>query len=193
MPILTRKFFNRDTLIVARELLGKKLIREKDGRILSGMIVETEAYIGSYDTACHASKGQTPRNSVMFGMSGIAYIYFVYGMHYMFNVVTESENNPCAVLIRSILPIDGQEFMEKLRNKRGKELSNGPAKLTSAMAIDKSLNGLDLTEGKMLWIEDYKTISDNKICTGPRIGIQYAALKDREAPWRFWADKESLS
>ncbi len=185
MSVLTRDFFNRNTLIVARELLGKLLIRELDGNILSGMIIETEAYIGTDDTACHASKGKTPRNSVMFGRAGIAYIYFVYGMHYMFNVVTEAENHPCAVLIRAIYPIEGQEMMKKFRNNIGKHLTDGPAKLTRALAIDKSFNGWDITRDRTLRIEEFKNFPDSEICTGPRIGIQYAAPKDREALWRF--------
>jgi len=185
MGILTRSFFEQDTLTVARELLGKKLVRSLDGQILSGMIVETEAYIGTTDTACHASKGKTPRNAVMFGKAGIAYIYFVYGMHYMLNVVTEAEDNPCAVLIRAIMPVEGRADMEIRRKRSGKNLTDGPAKVCQAMGIDKGLNGWDLTRGEFLRIEEYQIISSERIHRSPRIGINYAAQKVKDAFWRF--------
>jgi DNA-3-methyladenine glycosylase len=189
MKVLDDNFYNRDTITVARELLGTKLLREFKGSILSGIIAETEAYVGKNDSACHASKGRTPRNSVMFGPAGVAYIYFVYGMHYMLNIVTEQEDNPCAVLIRAITPINGLAQMENLRGKIGKDLSNGPAKLCQAMAIDKSLNGWDLTKGQSLWLESHKKVFAESINTGPRIGINYATPADRDAPWRFWLMK----
>ena len=186
MPVLKQSFFDRDTLTVARELIGQKLVRQFNDVIVSGMIVEVEAYIGQNDSACHASKGKTPRNIVMFGPAGIAYVYLVYGMHYMLNIVTESIDSPCAVLLRAIKPIDGQDQMERLRMKNGKDMTNGPAKLCRAMAIDKTLNGWDVTRGEKLWLEAYRTYPDKSICRGPRIGINYAKLKDRQAPWRFW-------
>jgi DNA-3-methyladenine glycosylase len=185
MEILNRKFYHRETLRVARELLGKKLVRRVNGLELSGMIVETEAYCGSEDSACHAHRGKTPRNAVMFGKPGHAYVYFTYGMHYMLNLVTEEEENPCAVLIRAIEPLDGIEAMEARRKKKGVELTNGPAKLCQALSIDKSLNGWDLTTGKELWVEEYKKIPGSKIITTPRIGIDYAREQDRNALWRF--------
>ena len=186
MTALKQNFFDRDTLTVARELIGQKVVRKFNDVIISGMIVETEAYIGRDDSACHASGGKTPRNIVMFGPAGVAYIYLVYGMHYMLNVVTESTDNPCAVLLRAIKPIDGRDQMERLRIKHGKDLTNGPAKLCQAMAIDKTLNDWNITRGEKLWFETYRTYSDESICCGPRIGIKYAKLKDRQAPWRFW-------
>jgi DNA-3-methyladenine glycosylase len=185
MNILARKFYHRDTLRVARELLGKKLVRRINGLDLSGMIAETEAYCGSEDSACHAHRGKTQRNSVMFGKPGYAYIYFTYGMHYMLNLVTEEEDNPCAVLIRAIEPITGVEEMESRRKRKGAHLTNGPAKLCQALSIDKSLNGWDLTCGSKLWVEDYKKITAKSIIATPRIGIDYAHKKDREALWRF--------
>jgi DNA-3-methyladenine glycosylase len=185
MAILTRSFFEQDTLMAARELLGKKLVRELDGQRLSGMIIETEAYIGTTDTACHASKGKTPRNAVMFGKAGIAYIYFVYGMHYMLNMVTEAEDNPCAVLIRAIMPLEGKSTMEMRRKRTGKNLTDGPAKVCQAMGIDKALNSWDLTRGEKLWLEEYQVISSDRIRRTPRIGINYAAQKDKDALWRF--------
>ena len=185
MSILDRKFYHRDTLCVARDLLGKKLVRQINGLELAGMIVETEAYCGRADSACHAHRGKTLRNAVMFGKPGHAYVYFTYGMHYMLNLVTEDEEQPCAVLIRAILPLSGIEEMEARRKRKGTELTNGPAKLCQALSIDKSLNGWDLTLGHELWVEDYKKIPDSKIITTPRIGIDYAHQKDREALWRF--------
>ena len=190
MSILDRKFYHRDTLCVARDLLGKKLVRQINGLELAGMIVETEAYCGRADSACHAHRGKTLRNAVMFGKPGHAYVYFTYGMHYMLNLVTEDEEQPCAVLIRAILPLSGIEEMEARRKKKGSELTNGPAKLCQALSIDKSLNCWDLTLGRELWVEDYKKIPDSKIITTPRIGIDYAYKKDREALWRFLIKKD---
>jgi DNA-3-methyladenine glycosylase len=185
MIILERKFYHRDTLRVARELLGKKLVRQINGFELSGVIVETEAYSGGEDSACHAHRGKTPRNAVMFGEPGHAYVYFTYGMHYMLNLVTEAAENPCAVLIRAVLPLTGIEQMEDHRKRKGADLTNGPAKLCQALSIDKSLNGWDLTCGKELWVEDYKKIPAKSIITTPRIGIDYSKKKDRDALWRF--------
>ena len=185
MVILSRKFYARDTLKVARALLGKKLVRRINGSGLTGMIVETEAYCGEADSACHAHRGKTPRNTVMFGKPGHAYIYFTYGMHYMLNLVTEAEGNPCAVLIRAVLPLTGIAEMEARRKRHGMELTNGPAKLCQAFGIDKSLNGWDLTCGKELWIENYKSIPDKSVLTTPRIGIDYAKKEHREALWRY--------
>jgi DNA-3-methyladenine glycosylase len=192
MKILERKFFEHQTLLVARDLLGKKLVRTYRGHTLSGMVVETEAYVGTADSACHAFKGKTPRNQIMFGQAGIAYVYFTYGLHYLLNVVTETENNPCAVLFRAILPLKGRHQMKKLRGKGGKGLTDGPAKLCQALAIDVSFKGWDLTRGQKLWLENYKIIPDDFICSGPRIGINYAAPKDREASRRFWVREEFI-
>jgi DNA-3-methyladenine glycosylase len=185
MSILDRKFYRCDTLQVARALLGKKLMRQINGFELSGMIVETEAYCGEADSACHAHRGKTPRNVVMFGEPGHAYVYFTYGMHYMLNLVTEAKGRPCAVLIRAVVPLDGIEEMEARRKRKGAELTNGPAKLCQALSIDKSLNGWDLNRGNELWVEDYKKIPAKSIIATPRIGIDYAKKEHRDAPWRF--------
>jgi DNA-3-methyladenine glycosylase len=193
MLILPRNFYERDTIKVARALLGKKLVRRFNGVDLSGMIVETEAYCGEADSACHAHRGKTPRNAVMFGHSGHAYVYFTYGMHYMLNLVTEEEGNPCAVLIRAVWPLDGIEEMAARRKKKGAELTNGPAKLCQALGIDKSLNGWDLTSGKELWVEDYKKIPAKSVITTPRIGIDYAREEHRAALWRFLVKTDKLS
>ena len=185
MTILNKTFYEIDTLKVARALIGKKLVRQIDRRQLSGMIVETEAYCGEEDSACHAHRGKTKRNSVMFGPPGHAYVYFTYGMHYLLNMVTEAEGKPCAVLIRALLPIAGLEEMEARRKRKGSELTNGPAKLCQALEIDKSLNGWNLTAGDQLWVEDYKNIPAKLITVTPRIGINYATEQHRKALWRF--------
>jgi DNA-3-methyladenine glycosylase len=190
MGILKKDFYHRDTIQVAKDLLGKKLVRRQKGRILSGMIVETEAYLSRSDSASHAYKGQTPRNSVMFGPAGRAYVYFIYGMHYMFNVVTEEKGSPGAVLIRAVEPLNGLHRMQARRKKIGRDLTNGPAKLCQAMAIDKFLNGWDLTCGKTLWLEAYKAMPDTCVIRGPRIGIDYAEPRDRQANLRFLVDKD---
>jgi DNA-3-methyladenine glycosylase len=190
MNILKHSFYARDTLAVAGALLGKKLVRKTSGNMLSGLICETEAYLGSMDSASHAFKGKTPRNRVMFGRAGRAYVYFVYGMHYLLNVVTEEEENPCAILIRAIVPLDGIERMQRYRGRGGKDLTDGPAKLCQALVIDKSLNGWDLTAGKKLWVEDQPSIPGRFKKKGPRIGIDYAKPADRRAARRFWVEEK---
>jgi DNA-3-methyladenine glycosylase len=185
MAALTRNFYARDTLQVARDLLGAKLVHSVRDIKLSAMITETEAYCGQEDSACHAHRGKTPRNAVMFGHPGHAYIYFTYGLYYMLNLVTEKKDSPCAVLIRAVSPLAGIAEMEARRRKKGAELTNGPAKLCQALGIDKSLNGWDLTLGQKLWVEDYKTIPAQMITSTPRIGIDYAKKEHREALWRF--------
>ena len=124
----------------------------------------------------------------MYGAPGIAYVYFVYGMHYMLNVVTEAEGKAAAVLIRAVVPIAGLSIMEQLRGGKGKDLAGGPAKLCQALAIDRTFNGWDLTLGQKLWIENNRSVPHELVRRGPRIGIQYASPQDREAPWRFWID-----
>lgn len=141
---LPRRFYDRDTLLVARELLGKRLVRVLRGKRLSGIIVETEAYIGEEDKASHAARGRTLRNQVMYGPPGHAYIYFVYGMHYCLNVVAEREGFAAAVLLRALVPQEGDEDMLRRRSGRKDTLADGPAKLCQALAIDRRLNGMDL-------------------------------------------------
>ena len=185
-------FYAGDTLLVSRALLGKKLVRKYSGNILSGLICETEAYLGSVDSASHAFRGKTARNSVMFGRAGRAYVYFVYGMHYLLNVVTEEEENPCAILIRAIVPLEGLKHMQRYRGRGGKDLTDGPAKLCQALAIDKALNGWDLTVGKKLWVEDRPSIPERSIKKGPMIGIDYAKPADRRAARRFWVEEKFM-
>ncbi|GAG98268.1 unnamed protein product, partial [marine sediment metagenome] len=180
------------TVRVARALLGTQLVRDVKGQQLRGMVVETEAYVGNEDSACHASKGKTPRNAVMFGPAGISYVYFVYGMHFMFNVVTEKKGNPCAVLLRGLFPLEGVEEMVRRRGRTGRELANGPAKLCQAMGIDCSLNEMDVVRGDELWFEEYRPVCEKDIFCGPRIGIDYADPSDREEPWRFWLENPEV-
>jgi DNA-3-methyladenine glycosylase len=184
MKVLDQPFYRRPTLVVARELLGKKLVRERNGTELSGIIIETEAYLGQKDSACHAYRGRTPRNAVMFGPPGHAYVYFTYGMHFLLNLVTEEEGHPCAVLIRALEPLAGIDEMRTLR-RRPKALTDGPAKLCQALAIDKTFNGWDVTKGEKLWVEKKRNVPASRVITTPRIGIDYAAPQHRNAPWRF--------
>lgn len=184
---LHRPFYSRPTLEVASDLLGKVLVRRLNGRELRGKIVETEAYIGSEDLACHASRGHTPRTAVMFGLPGHAYVYMIYGFYFCLNVVTERKGYPAAVLIRAIEPLDNVELMRQLRNnpQRDTNIASGPGKLCRAMSIDKSLNGENLF-GTKLWIED-RNIDPGPIGTSPRVGIDYAG-EYKDKPWRFYID-----
>ncbi len=169
--ILPRRYFNRSTVAVARSLIGKYLVRVIDGRMLAGKIIEVEAYVGSEDKACHASKGRTQRTEVMFGPAGAAYVYLIYGMHHCLNVVTEREECPSAVLIRAV-EIDGK-------------LIDGPGRLCRAMQIDRSLNRADLTVGESLWFEDRgASVKKGNVGAHPRIGVDYAGEWAKKL-WRF--------
>ncbi len=150
------------------------------------MIVETEAYIGEDDLACHASKGRTLRTEVMFGEPGYAYVFVVYGFHCCLNAVTEPDGYPAAVLIRAIEPLEGLEMMRKNRHRasRDTDIGSGPAKLCQAMAVDKSMNDVSL-EGDSLWIED-RSLDPGQIVASSRIGVDYAGAY-RNKPWRFFA------
>jgi len=182
MKPLPRRFYTRETLTVAEELLGKKLVRHSNNARLVGKIVEVEAYRGSDDPGSHAYRGMTPRNRLMFGKGGFAYVYFTYGMHYCFNVVTERQNAPGAVLIRALEPLNGIETMRKNRgNKNLLNLANGPAKLTEAMNITKKQNGLDLTRSKELFICESEVKENFEFVSAKRIGIKIGMDK----PWRF--------
>ena len=182
-PPLPREFYNRPTLTVAREMIGARLVRVLDGIRLVGLITETEAYIGEEDLACHAKAGRTPRTAVMYGLPGYAYVYFTYGNHWMLNVVTEREGFPAAVLIRAIQPIEGAEVMSERRNGRD---TFGPGKLTQALGITKSENGVDLTgAGAGLWIEAGISVPDENVTIGPRVGLNTVPEPWFSKPWRF--------
>ncbi|MCS7222797.1 MAG: DNA-3-methyladenine glycosylase [Anaerolineae bacterium] len=184
--VLPLEFYARDTLIVARELLGQRLVRMIEGVRLSGHIVEVEAYQGEDDLASHAARGKTLRNAVMFGPPGHAYVYFTYGMHYCLNVVTEPEGTPAAVLIRAIAPIEGLEMMRQNRpGQPDEELTNGPAKLCQALRIDRTCNGVPLTEASGLFIERDQMPAIEQIATSPRIGVR-GDERALTIPWRFF-------
>ncbi len=186
MGRLGRDFYRRSTLTVARESLGKRLVRVVDDQRLSGLIVEAEAYIGEDDAACHAACGRTARNAVMYDPPGHAYVYFIYGMHHCLNVVTEEEGFPAAVLIRALEPLEGLDVMHRHRpGKPDRELTNGPAKLCQALAIDRSFNGVDLCTSKVLFIEEGPRVDPAIIEASPRIGIRADAVA-MSIPWRFY-------
>ncbi len=197
---LERPFFTRPACVVAQELLGKRLVRMVNGRILSGIIVETEAYCDSdeLDLACHGDRANggrpTPRTAVMFGPAGFAYVYFTYGMHWMFNVVTGQVGQANAVLIRALEPVDGVAVMVENRNGRFSQngrphpqLTNGPAKLAQALAIDKSLNGANLcATGGVIWIANAPDLPAAAVASGPRIGLGQTPEPWLSMPWRYW-------
>jgi DNA-3-methyladenine glycosylase len=183
MTILPRDFYNRPTLIVARELIGARLVRILDGVKLVGLITETEAYISEKDLACHCKAGRTPRTQVMYGEPGYAYVYFTYGNHWMLNAVTEREGFPAAVLIRAIQPIEGVEVMLERRSGRD---TFGPGKICQAMGITKSENTADLTGTVSgLWIEAGVQIPNSRVTKGPRVGLNSTPEPWLSKPWRF--------
>jgi DNA-3-methyladenine glycosylase len=154
-------------------------------RRLSGTIVEVEAYAGSEDAASHASRGRTVRNAPMFGKPGHTYVYFIYGVHWMFNVVARQEG-PGAVLVRAIVPQEGLEVMREYRGERpDKLLTNGPARLAQALSIDGSLNGVDLCAHTEIFIEASAPVPDELVVRGPRVGVTGDELA-RMRPWRYW-------
>lgn len=185
---LPRKFYAREVKTVARDLLGKILIRKDGNSILAGRIVEVEAYDGKVDRAAHTYIGKTKRNEIMFNEGGYFYVYFTYGAHFCCNVVTGKKDHGTAVLIRAIEPIKGlnkmikNRFGRKLLNEKERfNLTSGPGKLCQAMGINRSHYGIDLTKDK-IFILDAPKISKNKVVKAKRIGIK----KSVELPWRFY-------
>jgi DNA-3-methyladenine glycosylase len=184
------EFYRReDTIALARELLGKRLVVADGarGERVSGRIVETEAYMGPEDRAAHSyNNRRTARTETMFRAGGLAYVFFIYGMYYQFNVVTNREDVPQVVLVRAVEPEEGIELMRERRGvRKDVELTNGPGKLCVAFGIDRSYNGEDLCGGR-IWIEDAGlTLRARDIASGPRVGIDYAGEFVRK-PWRFW-------
>jgi DNA-3-methyladenine glycosylase len=171
---LPRAFFARPCLEVARELVGKHLCHRVGRRVLSGRIVETEAYIGQEDQACHARFGPTPRARILFGPPGHAYVFLIYGMYDCFNVVCEADGRPAAVLIRALEPDAGVE-----------QRTDGPGKLCRALQITRALNGRDLCDGtSALWIEAQRGDRPPRLAATERIGVDYAGEWARK-PWRF--------
>ena len=190
---LPRRFYDRATLEVARDLLGKILVHHRRGVRTAGAIVEVEAYIGESDPACHAAPGPTARNAPLYGAPGHAYVYLNYGIHCLVNVVTESHGSPAAVLIRALDPIDGVDVMRRRRARATKgrprraaatiathDLCRGPGNLTLAMGISLAENRLDLL-GDRLYVED-RRLTVGPIVWGPRIGIRVGT----GTPWRAW-------
>lgn len=182
-PILKRAFYDRETEIVARELLGTILECRTEQGLASGIIVETEAYIGEEDPACHAAVGRTRRTEPLYGRPGLSYVYFIYGVHWCFNAVTRSEGLPSAVLVRALQPLGGIELMKERRGPKINEvnLANGPGKLCAALGIDGSMNSLSLQRGALV-IREGESVSPSQIVTTTRIGITRAA----EWPLRYY-------
>ena len=181
---LAREFYARPTLEVARGLLGQRLVRVLDGERLAGRIVEVEAYVGHDDRASHAARGRTPRNAVMFGPPGYAYVYFIYGMYHCLNVVTEAEGFPAAVLIRALEPLEGLAQMRARRRSPDRQLTNGPGRLCQALAITRAQNGADLCEGEELFIEADAPVPAAEVIATPRVGVR-GDERARTVPWRF--------
>ena len=190
MTLVARSFYARDTVKVAQDLLGKILVRDVDGIVVSGIIVETEAYRYKDDPASHSYGGMTERNKAMFGQVGRAYVYFTYGMHFCVNAVARSADYSAgAVLIRSIVPQQGIDFMSKQRKTSDiSNLANGPAKLTQALQITKKEYGEDLTKKSSLYVLDGIKVKSSEIESGPRIGIKKATNK----LWNFKLSKNIL-
>ena len=205
MARLSRDFYAQNTLDAARALLGKYLIRRRDGELLAGRVVETEAYIGRCDKACHAyNYRRTARTETLFAPPGTAYIYLIYGMYHCLNFVTEPEGEPAAVLLRGLRPAAGEETMARLRYGdrpmtpyRRRNFLNGPGKVCRALDLTRADNGLDLT-GDVLFLCDSPEDAGlppcpppgrERICAGPRIGVDYAE-EARDFPWRFWLEEE---
>ena len=187
--ILKKEFYLRENVVkIAQELLGKILYTNIDGMLTAGIITETEAYEGITDKASHAYGGRrTARTEIMYAEGGVSYVYFTYGMHYLFNVITNKKEIPHAVLIRGIYPFIGTGIMLKRTGKQkvDEKLTNGPAKLTKALGITKAQNGLSLITGKEVWIEDHGlVIKPEHFTASPRIGIAYAE-EDALLPYRF--------
>ena len=198
--IIDKEFYNRSAIDVANDLLGKVLVREVDGRILKGKIVETESYIGAIDKACHAYNGRrTKRTEVLYSDCGVAYVYFIYGLYHCFNVVTNEKDVAEAVLIRAIEPLNEFDYISRVRYKKQfkelsktqiKNLTNGPSKLCLAYLIDKDLNGDKLYEQGKIYLEESEE-NDFEIVKTKRIGIDYAE-EAKDFLWRFYIKDNDL-
>ena len=192
--IIDKEFYNRSAIDVANDLLGKVLVREVDGRILKGKIVETESYIVAIDKACHAYNGRrTKRTEILYSDCGVAYVYFIYGLYHCFNVVTNEKDVAEAVLIRAIEPLNEFDYISQVRYKKQfkelsktqiKNLTNGPSKLCLAYLIDKDLNGDKLYEQGKIYLEESEE-NDFEIVKTKRIGIDYAE-EAKDFLWRFY-------
>ena len=187
---LPRAFYERDAATVARALLGQRVVRVLDDQRVGGLICETEAYGGADDQASHAYR-RTPRSAIMYGPPGYAYVYFIYGMHFCLNVVTEADGQPGAVLIRAIAPDEGIAIM-RIRRGRVSErsersdrgLTDGPGKLCQALGVARAQNGIDLTASAELFIETGVAVADDQVEITPRIGVRGDEIA-RGRLWRF--------
>lgn len=184
---LKRDFFEKPTLVVARALLGQRLVKQEGEARIAGFISETEAYIGTEDDGCHAKAGLTPRNRTMWGPAGHSYVYFTYGMHWMLNLVTELEGFPAAVLIRAFIPEEGLAIIQQRRGGQpSKHWTDGPAKLCQALGIDGTYDGLDIClPDSRLFIEPMQPVPESSVTTGPRVGLNQVAEPWKSMPWRF--------
>lgn len=185
-------FQNEDVVGIAQDLIGKKLVTKLNGKLTSGIIIETEAYAGEKDKASHAyGNRRTARTETMYQAGGIAYIYLCYGIHHLFNVVTNRKNIPHAVLIRGIYPVDGYEIIKERRNSTFSKLkiASGPGTASKSLGITTALNGISVIENK-IWIED-NGVKPIQIKKGPRIGVDYAG-KDALLPYRFYIPKQEI-
>lgn len=173
---LPAAFYDRETEIVARELLGSVLECHTPDGVVSGRIVETEAYLGEHDEACHAAVGRTARNEALYGPPGTSYVYFIYGMYWCFNAVTREAGHPSAVLVRALEPLDGIEQMRARRPtaRRAVDLTNGPGKLCLALGIDRTHDGISLQRPPLL-VREGTAVPDADVLVTPRIGITKAA------------------
>jgi DNA-3-methyladenine glycosylase len=198
MPRLDRSFFARDTVTVARSLLGQVLIHDSPEGRAAGRVVEAEAYTGWDDEASHGHRGRTPRNAVMFGPVGVSYTYLIYGRYWLLNVVAKPPGveYPAAVLLRALEPLKGLELMANRRSGRlQKEWTSGPGRLTLALGIDGTHNQLDLTAADSpLYFENGGSMASLPIRSGPRVGLGSVSEPWKSKPWRFWiADNAYVS
>ena len=194
MVKLQRPFYERNDVVqIAKDLLGKVLVTNLKGTKTSGLITETEAYCGANDKACHAyGYRRTKRTGIMFGHGGVAYVYLCYGIHHLFNVVTNIKGEPDAVLIRAIEPLEGADIMIGRRNQKKLSpiLTSGPGRLSQALGIDMGLNTCDLTSN-ILWVESGPAIEEKQISSSTRIGVQYAG-EDAKLNWRFFLNTSTF-
>jgi DNA-3-methyladenine glycosylase len=192
MTIAPAYFQTDDVVALARDLLGKKICTLLEGRYTSAMITETEAYRSWGDRACHAYLNRrTKRTEVMFGPGGVAYVYLCYGVHHLFNIVTNVEGRAEAVLIRAVEPREGWAIMEQRRGRKAGNpaISSGPGNVSKALGITTSLNG-ESVSGSRIWLEEYREAPPEHIAVSTRIGVDYAG-EDAQCPWRFYLHQSS--
>jgi DNA-3-methyladenine glycosylase len=196
MKKIGRDFYLREDVVnISKELIGKFLLTLIDGKLTSAMIIETEAYNGSVDKASHAYNfRRTARNEVMYGKGGVSYVYLCYGIHHLFNIVTNKEEVPHAVLVRAVLPKEGLDIVLKRRKVKtiNKKVSDGPGTLSQALGIKTMHSGISLS-GDSIWLEDRNVnFKKNEITAGPRIGVDYAG-KDALLPYRFRLAEQTVN